>query len=150
MIDFSISIRILKPADMVYKAFIDPDNMIKWHTDLTGYESVKGKYPELGSVSRLYYKSGKNSYFLEERLEQIETGKRIVSVISGSALEARIEVTFIPDDWETELQMSWSGKGKGVVSLLTMRFSEKKVKLQTENDLAKFKDLVESFGVKFR
>lgn len=150
MIDFSISIRILKPADMVYKAFIDPDNMIKWHTNLIGYESVKGKYPELGSISRLYYKNGKSSYFLEEELEHVEAGKKIVSVFRGSTMEARVEVSFIPDDWETDLIFKWSGRTKGLASLFSGLFSEKKIKLQKENDLAKFKDSVESFGIKFR
>lgn len=150
MLSFTLKIKIKKPADVVYLAFIDADNRVKWQTDMIGFTAVKGKYPELGSLSRIHFKNGKNPYLREEIVEHFEPGKKIVSSITGKDLAARVEITFEPDNWNTDLVFTWSGEGRNLVSKLSMKFSDKKIKLQNENDINKFKDLVEMYGVKFR
>ena len=150
MISYSNKIRINKPADVVYKAFVDPDNTVKWQTELVGFEPLKGKYAEAGSIARLHFQQGKKHYTMEERVEYTEPGKKIVSLIYGAGLEANVEVTFEADHWETDLAMTWNGKAKGILSAISMRFSEQKIMLRLEKELNNFKELVETYGIKFK
>jgi len=77
MTEFQVSIKINKPIDTVYKAFIDADNMLLWSIDLEKIEVVKGNFGEIGATAHLHYNQKGRKSILEDRLEYIEPGKKI-------------------------------------------------------------------------
>ncbi len=149
MPEFNISIHINQPPDIVHKAFINPDNSVKWMTDLEKFEVVKGKADEAGAIARLHYRQKGSSYIMEDRLEYCEPGRIYVSRVSGDAITARVETAINPSGNGTEISISWSGKGKLLPFKLMLFFLRGRLVNQAKAELEKFKSLVETHGARF-
>ncbi|MFW9819972.1 MAG: SRPBCC family protein [Candidatus Thorarchaeota archaeon] len=52
---FEITTIINQPREIVWKAFIDPENMLQWMRFLEKVEVIKGELGEIGAVSHLHY-----------------------------------------------------------------------------------------------
>jgi len=149
MPEFNISININSPPNIVHKAFIDPDNSVKWMNDLERFEVVKGKADEAGAIARLHYRQKNGSYIMGDRLEYCEPGRKYVSTVSGDAITARIETTINPTDSGTEIAIHWSGKGKLLPVKLMLFFMGGRLVKQAKAELEKFKNLTEAYGARF-
>ena len=149
MPEFNISVIIYKPPDIVHKAFINPDNSVKWMTDLERFEVVSGKADQAGAVARLHYKQKGSSYIMEDRLEYCEPGRKYISTVSGDAITARVETTINPSNGVTEITMHWVGKGKLLPVKLMLFFMGDRLVKQAKAELEKFKSLVEAHGTRF-
>jgi uncharacterized membrane protein len=147
---FNISLVIDKPIKIVYQAYIDPENMMQWTKDLEKFEIIKGKFGEIGATARLHYNQKGSKSILEDKLEYLEPGKKIVSQVTGGGLKARVETAFISGTDKTELFLIWNGKGNNIFITFILAILKKKIKSQARSELDKFKVLVEKFGVKFK
>lgn len=150
MINFKTGIIIDKPIDIVYQAFIDPDNMVKWTTDLEKFEIVKGKFGEIGATARLYYRQKGRINIMEDKLEYIEPGKKLISSVTGEGLTARVETNFKALNGSTEVVIHWSGKPTIFLLKLLLPFLKNKIKKGAQEELNRFKNLVEHYGSKFK
>ena len=150
MTDFRISVLIKKPIKTVYQAFIDPDNMVKWTTDLEKFEIVKGKFGEIGATARLYYRQKGRINIMEDKLEYIEPGQKLISTVTGEGLTARVETNFKDSNGSTEVVIHWSGKPNRFLLKLLLPFLKNKIKKAARDELNKFKNLVEQYGAKFK
>jgi len=149
MAQFKISTFINRPIEIVYQAFVDPDNMLKWTKDLESYEIVKGKFGEIGATIHLHYNHRGHKYVMVDKLEYLDPGKTIKSRVIGGGLNACVESTFIPKNNETELIMLWNGKWNNIIVTLILAILKKRIKKGAKSELNKFKELVEKYGAKF-
>lgn len=150
MAKFRIDIKINKPVKVIYQAFVEPGNILKWSTDLEKFELVNGEFDEIGAVVHLHYKQNNRTYILEDKLEYLDPGKKIISQVSGESLIVIVETIFNSIDEEsTEMIMVWNGKGKKALKFL-LPFLKNKIKNRALLELNMFKKLVEEYGVKFK
>lgn len=149
MAEFKISIKINRPVEIVYQAYVDPDNMLKWSTDLEKFEIVKGKFGEVGAIAHLHYRQKGRSNIMEDRLEYIEPGKKLISNVSGEGINVKVETTFNSLDGGTEIAILWNGKGTNFWLKILLPFLKGMIRNQAQSELDKFKKLVEEHGVKF-
>jgi uncharacterized membrane protein len=150
MAKFKISVVVNSPVETVYQAFIDPENMLKWTKDLERIEIVNGKFGEIGATMHMHYNQNGRKNVLEDTLLFLDPGKKIKSRVSGGGLIAHVESSFIPRLNETEMIMSWNGKGINIIVTIILAFLKNKIKKGAQSELEKFKELVEKYGVKFQ
>ena len=87
---------IEQPVDRVVELFDSSENMKEWFPGFIGMEPISGEPGQVGSTSRMSFKSGKNT------IEMIET----------------ITVRNFPDEFSGEYVVI----GKGIVNRMTNRF----------------------------
>ena len=150
MTKFTINITINQPIDTVVKAFLNPDNITYWTTDLEKFEVIKEEVGKVGSIARLHYSQKGRKYIMEDKMIYCEPGKKYVSEVSGDALLANVETTFHPLGDQTEVKMTWAGKGKIFLLKLILPLLRGKIKKHAIADLEKFKNLVETRGIDFK
>ena len=83
MAKFRITTNIYKPLDIVWNAFIDPQNMLLWTRYLEKVEEIEGKFGEIGAIGHLHYLEKGRSYILEDKLLSYEERRRILSQVAG-------------------------------------------------------------------
>jgi len=149
MAEFKISININQTPEIVWNAFIDPDNMIQWERNLEKMEIIKGKFGEIGAIAHLHYLEKGRSYILEDKLLNYESGKRIKSQVSGQGMIIEVETIFDPLPNGVKVSMVWKGTSKSLIMRTFLRLKQKKIAKQADAELKTFKSLVEAHGVKF-
>ena len=145
-----ISTRINKSNDIVYQAFINPDNMLKWSTDLEKFEIIKGKFGEIGATARLHYNQKGRKHTMEDRLEYIDPGRKIISRVSGEGMVVRVEINFSSINDETEIEILWNGTGSKLLLKIILPFLRGMIRNRAQAELDKFKSLVETQGINFK
>ena len=149
MAKFKISININESPEIVWNAFIDPDNMIQWERYLERVEVIKGKFGEVGAIAHLHYLEKGRSYILEDKLLDYEAGKRIKSQVSGQGMNIEVETIFDPLPNGTKISTVWKGTNKSLIVRIILRLMQSKIAKQAEAELVTFKSLVEAHGVGF-
>ncbi|MFW9970015.1 MAG: SRPBCC family protein [Candidatus Odinarchaeota archaeon] len=146
---FTITTIIYQPPDIVWKAFIDPQNMPHWDQFLEKMEVIKGEFGEIGAIAHLHYLEKGKSYIMEDKLLSFEEGKRIVSQVSGQGMDIELETTFESVSNGTQMTMVWNGTSKSSFARIILKLMRGKISKQAQTQLATFKNLVEKYGVKF-
>jgi uncharacterized membrane protein len=149
MVSFKITTNINQPIAIVWKAFINPDNMLHWTKCLEKVEVVEGEFGKIGALSRLHYLEKGKAYILEDRLLDFEEGKRIVSEVSGQGMKIILETTLDPIDGDTNVLMQWTGTGNSFIMRIFLWLMQNKISKQALNELLHFKSLVEVHGEVF-
>jgi len=149
MIQFKISKETDKPVELVYKAFSDSGNMLKWTKNLEKVEIVRGKFGEKDALMLLHYNQKGRRYIMQDRLIEHEPFKMIRSEVSGGGLSAIVQTSFTVKNAGTLVEMSWQGRGKSFVMNWILKFMKKKIRLSAEAELGHFIRLVEEEGEKF-
>jgi len=149
MAKFKISTNINKSPEIVWKAYIDPHNMIQWTRYLEKMEVIKGKFGEVGAIAHLHYLEKGRSYILEDKLLSYESGKRILSQVSGQGMIIEVETIFNSHPNGTNISMIWKGTSKSLIVRIILRLMQRKITKQAEAELHTFKSLVETHGVNF-
>ena len=83
---------------------------------------------------------------MDDKLIYCETGKKYVSRVSGDVIIADVETTFHSSGNVTEMNISWSGKGKIFFLKLLLPLLRGKLIKQSKSELETFKKLVEIRG----
>ncbi|MFX1316335.1 MAG: SRPBCC family protein [Promethearchaeota archaeon] len=149
MAKFNITTTINQPQDVVWNAFIDPQNMTHWTRYLEKVEVIKGKLGEIGAISHLHYLEKGRSYILEDKMLAYEEGKRIVSQVSGEGMIIEVETNLESLQNGTKMSMTWNGTSKSLITRIILRLMQSKITKQAQSELDTFKTLVETYGVKF-
>lgn len=149
MVSFKITTKINRPIAIVWKAFINPDNMLHWTKYLEKVEVVEGEFGEIGALSRLHYLEKGKAYILEDKLLAFEEGKRIVSEVSGQGMKIILETTLDPTDGGTNVSMEWTGTGSSFFIRMVLWLMQNKISKNAFNELMHFKSLVEVHGEVF-
>ncbi|MFX1574500.1 MAG: SRPBCC family protein [Promethearchaeota archaeon] len=149
MVKFNISTIINQNPEIVWKAFIDPQNMIHWTRFLEKVEIIKGKLGEIGAISHLHYLEKGRSYILEDKLLSYEEGKRIESQVSGQGLNIIVETILESHPKGTKISMTWNGTSKSFFTRIILKLMQGKISKNAKSELDTFKSLVEKYGVSF-
>lgn len=147
---FEVHTTISKPVEVVYQAFIDPDNMLKWTKYLVKFEIIKGGFGEPGALAHLHYNQNGRTYIMEDRLEYLDPCKKIISQVSGNGLFARVETTFISIGDKTEINLKWDGRGDKLILKILLPLLRNKIKKGAQAEIEKFKALVEEYDTTFK
>lgn len=75
--------------------------------------------------------------------------KIYVSQVLGEALIVHVETTFQSLKNGTKMDFTWSGKGKSLLLKLLIPLIRRRIMQETQTELEKFKELVETYGVDF-
>ena len=119
-------------------------------TDLEKIEIIKEEPGLVGSVMHLHYKKKGRSYIMKDKLEHSEPGRKYISRVSGDALTARVEISFLAiDPGKTKMNLCWSGKGKVLFLKLFLPLIRRKIINQARLELERFSELVETIGPDF-
>ncbi|MFX1567540.1 MAG: SRPBCC family protein [Promethearchaeota archaeon] len=149
MAKFKISTIINQPPDIVWKAFIDPQNMLHWTRYLEKVESIKGEFGEIGATAHLHYLEKGRPYILEDKLLAYEEGKRILSQVSGQGMDIELETIFEQVPNGTKISMTWNGSSKSAFTRFILKVMRGKISKQAQVELDTFKNLTETYGIKF-
>lgn len=145
-----MSIVIHKPVDIVVNALMNPDNFPFWQKDLEKFEVIKGKPGEVGSIGHLHYSQKGRSYIMEDKLIYCKPWKIYISQVTGDVLTAQTETTLRSTENETEMSVSWTGKGKIFFLKLLLPLLRGKMIKQSKAELETFKKLIETKGSNFK
>ena len=149
MPDFKISINIKQPSDIVWKAFIDPENMLHYTKYLERVEVIQGKFGEIGAIAHLHYLEKGHSYVLEDKLVDYEEGKKIGSQVSGQGMIIDVENHFESVLEGSKITMRWNGTSKSFLTRIILKLMQKKIVKHAREELLAFKRLTEEYGSKF-
>jgi hypothetical protein len=149
MVTFTVSILINKPVDTVVKALMNPDNFPYWTTDLEKFEVIKRNPGEVGSIGHLHYSQKGREYILKDELIYREPDKKYISRVTGDSITARVETILHPVDNNTEMTITWSGKGKIFILKLLLPLLRGKMIKQSKAELETLKRLIETKGTSF-
>ena len=149
MTTYEVSTVINRPADIVVKALMNPDNFPYWQAGLERSEVVQGRPGEVDSVSRLHYSQRGNSYVREDRLVYCDPGRKYVSQVTGDALTAKVETILVSSGGRTEVTITWSGKAKALPLRFLLPLVKGKMVRQSKIELETFRELVETRGTDF-
>jgi len=149
MTTFKVSIIINQPIDIVVKALMNPDNFPHWQKDLEKFEAIERTPGEVDSIGHLHYSQKGRSYVMEDKLIYCEPGKKYVSQVSGDAINAQVETTLNSLGNDTEMNVTWSGKGKIFLLKMMLPLFRGKMVKQSKTELEVFKKLVETKGSNF-
>ncbi len=146
---FNIDIIVHKSPKIVWKAYIDPQNMIQWTKYLEKVEVIKGEFGEVGAISHLHYLEKGRSYILEDKLLSYEEGKKILSKVSGNKMMIEVETILDSHQDGTKISMNWKGMNKSLLIKFILRLMQGKITKHGKSELITFKSLVETHGSKF-
>ena len=149
MVSFKITTKINQPAAIVWKAFINPNNMLYWTKYLEKVEVLEGEFGKIGALSRLHYIEKGKAYILEDKLLAFEEGKRTESEVSGQGMKIILETTLDPIDGDTNVSMQWTGRGNSFFMRMALWLMQNKISKHALNELLNFKSLVEVHGAVF-
>jgi uncharacterized protein YndB with AHSA1/START domain len=137
-------IDIRQPITMVFKTLVEPENMVKWMANFQKLESVKGRRPRKGSISKQIFKDSKGIMEMKEEVLNFEKNKKFELQLSHKNIETHQTFEFIAHDKEiTRLILTNHIRlvpaFMGVFSI----FMKGQMRRQQEADLMKFKKLLE-------
>ena len=138
------SITIDRSPQEVASVLLDAEKAVLWTSDLKRFEIVSRPPGIVGSKARLHYEQGGREYIMEDELLEYEPDRRFLSRVTGDAIEAEVETILHPTDGGTRVQVRWSGSGKPLIVRLMLPFMRRSIKRQTDADLSKLKELIES------
>ena len=131
------------PED-IERVILDPSKTVLWTTDLEKFEVLSGKPGQVGSKARLHYMENGQRYTMEDELLEVEPGHRYLSRVSGDVIEATVETFLKPEGEGTRVRIHWTGQGKPFFLKLLLPIMRRKISHQSQKDLIKLKELVES------
>ena len=130
--------------ETVWAAFDDTDNMSRWQSTLKSFTHKSGTPGEIGAVSELIYdEDGREVVMLETITEKRRP------VFFAGIYKSRWGKSLVVNHFETvnDNQTRWAGHAnhgfRGIMKLMSP-FLRKKICARTEDDMQRFKLLVES------
>lgn len=149
MTQFSVSIVINKPVDIVVHALMNYKNFVYWQTNLEKFEVIKETEEKVGSIAHLHYNEKGRKYIMEDKMIQYEPNKKIVSKVSGDAISAIVETIILSEGDKTGITLKWSGEGKIFLVKFLLPLLKGKMIKQSIKELETFKHLIETRGSDF-
>lgn len=141
---FEFTIDLAAPRDLVWRAFDNPSNLLKWQPSLVSFEPVSGSPGQVGAVSQLTYReSGREIVLVETitvRREPVEFGGTYESGHGVTLLSNRfVETAADQTRWNVETQAQLRGMAKFMGPML-----KGMIENRVRTDCQRFKSLLES------
>jgi hypothetical protein len=149
MPEFTTSVFIAQPPEVVAAAFERPENAVHWMSNLERFDVVRGRLGEKDALVHLHYREGDRVYVMEDRMVEWERGRLYHSEVSGNGLVADVKNTLSEEAGGTRLAMTWNGRGKNLLMKFLLAFMSKKIARSAHEELQRFRDLVQERGADF-
>ncbi len=149
MPSFTVRTVVCAPVETVVEAMLRAENAPHWTKHLERMEVVERTPGLTGSVSRLHYLENGQRYVMEDRMIDVDPGRRYLSEVSGDVIEARVETLLHPTDTGTEMTMNWAGQAKTQPLKLLMPLLRRRMRRHAQEELEDFARLVETKGADF-
>lgn len=139
-----VTITINQPVETVWDKLMNPDNLKFWLTGFVSVEHISGEIGKTGSVSKLKFL---------ERGKEMEVTETVVSVIpnqhytfnmTSTAFNADTDIRLISFGNRTEMIQTVQFFPKQFFMKLIMPLIKGAMKKRMENELIRFKNLVEA------
>lgn len=132
------------PRDVVWAAFDNPDNMLRWQPTLRSFEHTAGTAGQPGATTALLYDEDGREVRMTETITERREPDFMASVYT-TEWGKTIIVNHFEDagDGRTRWVMYANHFFKGVMKIISV-FRAGALKNRTDNDLQRFKLLVES------
>jgi uncharacterized protein YndB with AHSA1/START domain len=130
--------------ETVWAAFDDADNMKKWQPDLKAFNHKSGPRGEPGSVAELVYDENGREFTLIERMTEKRKPDFMAGTYESKWSKALIVNHFeTTDDGHTRWKSYANHNFQGFMKIMAF-FVHKSICRRMENDMQRFKLLVES------
>lgn len=141
---FKLEIPINKPRAEVWKAFDNPENMKVWQPSLIDFETMEGTQGQPGAVSKLTFRENEREFSLIEKVTGREEPNRLDGIYENEFADNTISNRFIEQGsdqtlWIVETEF----KFKTLIMKIMGPLMKKKLVARTENDMQRFKEMVE-------
>ncbi|MFT5833752.1 MAG: hypothetical protein ACI97N_001380 [Cognaticolwellia sp.] len=137
-------IDIRQPVAVVFKGLVEPSNMPKWIEGFQTLESVKGKRPRKGSISKHIFNDSKGRMEIQEEILKFDRNKKFEIRLSHKNMDTHQAFQFLNQGNEiTRLILTTQTRLIPVFMGIFSIFMKSRMKKQQEADLKKFKYLVE-------
>ena len=142
---FKLETTINKPRTDVWQAFDNIENTQKWQPSLTDRELLSGTLGRPGAVSKLTYKEGEREFTLIEKVTHRDEPSEFDGVYENNFADNIIKNKFIEQGkdqtlWVIETEF----KFKTLVMKIMGNVLKKNYVKRTEQDMQRFKEMVES------
>ncbi len=132
------------PREVVWAAFDNPDNMPRWQPSLKSFQSTAGTPGQPGAIAELVYdENGRDIHMTETITERREPD--FMAGVYTTQWGKTVIVNHFEDagDGKTRWVVYANHFFKGLMKLMSIFFAGS-IRERTENDLQRFKLLVES------
>lgn len=150
MTTFTVRTVIKQPIDVIVKALMNPNNFKYWQKYLAWFEVIEKHPGEVGSIGHLHYFQNGREYIMEDKLIYCEPGERYISEVTSDAITAQVETKLQALGNETEMKVTWKGRGKQFILMILLPLMRIKMIRQSKKELETFKRLTETRGADFK
>lgn len=136
-------IDIRKPVSVVFKELVNPKNLPKWVNGFQKLESVKGRRPRKGSVSKQIIKDSQGIMEIREEILKFEKDKNFEIRLSHKNMETHQHFAFAKEGKTTRLTLTTTTRLIPAIMAVFSVFMKGQMRRQQEADLMKLKRLLE-------
>ena len=130
--------------ETVWSTFEDIDTRQEWQSGLTARRQVSGKPNDLGSVAELTFDEGGSSRSVVETITERRQPNFLAATHESKQRSSLTVNTFEPIGGEKTRWSVWSNVRFHGIAAVTSLFTAKRVRQQLEDDMQRFKLLVET------
>lgn len=144
---FRSEIEIARSLDVVWEAFTNRSLMNRWQATLRGVEPISGRPFEVGAVTRLTYREAGRDVLIDETVIESEKPTTLVCALTSSMMTSTMGNRFSSTmggqtRWVVDCEIHFRGLWK-----LMGLFGKRIIVSKTTEDMARFKQLVESLAI---
>lgn len=145
MPEFQTKIKIDKPINQVYSSFTNIEKMKSWLSGFQSVEILSGKPNEIGSQYKLTITENGKEIVMYEKVTALTENEEFAFTMEHDAMTSHSRVRFVPlNNHSTEILIAVEIHGKGLVWKLVVPTIISTIKNRQENDLKKFKTMIET------
>lgn len=123
----------LEPNEAM-KLYLDPDLWLKVNANCQKYELEDGTYDKKGSIIRYYSMNAGKLIIIEQKIEEIVEGEKVVITALAKGYKANTVATFEEVDGKTKIEENTEFKLTFIIRLFS-RFFKKGLEKETQNML---------------
>ena len=139
-----VTITINHPVETVWEKLMNPDNLKFWLTGFVSVTHVSGDYGKAGSVSKLkFLERGKEMEVIETAV-LIKPNQQYTFNMSSMSFDADTDIRLVSFGNRTEMIQTVQFFPKQFMMKLMMPLIKGAMKKRMENELIRFKNLVET------
>ncbi len=142
-VDYSVSINVERPADVVWDAFHDHEKATSWISGLESFELVSGNGIEEGTKYRMTFIEKGEKLVIDETIETVVPHERFVFSSTGESMMMRADTEFEPNANGTTVTSHVTMEGEGILMSALLPLMKGKIAERQQGDLEALKALIE-------
>ena len=141
---FRIKIPLKASARDAYALMCNTNNMIKWETNFTGFQPIKGRKRKIGSTGhRIYHEPDETITKIKEEITEVKKNELLAYQLTHDNFMSYITCQFLDQGGQVMMIEDTEVKFRPAILNLIGIFMKGSMRKQREGDLMKFKKLLE-------